>query len=81
MNDLYVYVLTVAVALIGFLAKWMVIRVQKDLDIHKKQQVDLAKDVMQVRLDYVHKTDLQAIRNEIMARFDKFEDRLESLRK
>jgi predicted secreted protein len=81
MNDLYLYVLTIAVALIGFLAKWMVIRVQKDLDIHKKNQADLAKDVMQVRLDYVHKTDLQAIRNEIMARFDKFEDRLESLRK
>lgn len=81
MNEIYLSLLTTAIALIGFLAKWMVHRVQKDLDNHKQSHEELTKEVIQVRLDYVHKTDLQAIKNEIMARFDRFEDRLESLRK
>jgi hypothetical protein len=79
--EFFQYGWPIAMALIGFLAKWMADRVQKDLDEHKKVSNELQKEVSQVKLDYVHKTEMSAIRNEIMARFDRWEDKLEQLRK
>ena len=63
------------------MAKHMVQRVHDDLREHKDAHKEITKELEKVKIEYVHKQDMRDIRDEILARFQRFEDILEALRK
>jgi hypothetical protein len=73
--------LTTGLGVLGFLVKSLYYNMRENMAEQRNELKKLENDLQQVKVDYVHKSDLIAIKNEIMARFDKFEDRLEALRK
>jgi hypothetical protein len=73
--------LTTGLGVLGFLVKSLYYNMRENMSEQRNELKKLENDLQQVKVDYAHKSDLIAIKNEIMARFDKFEDRLEALRK
>ena len=73
MEQLLQFAWTILLPVLGFVLKWMVARVQKDLDEHKSAHKELEKELNQVKLNYVHTTEMEKIRTEIMNKFDKWE--------
>jgi hypothetical protein len=73
--------LTTGLGVLGFLVKSLYYNMRENMTEQRNELKKLENDLQQVKVDYAHKSDLIAIKNEIMARFDKFEDRLEALRK
>lgn len=68
-------------ALFGFMAKWMLRKAESDILSLTQSISELTKELTQVKVEYAHKSDLLAVRNEIMARFDRLEDRLDAIKK
>ena len=84
MTDIYALIQhswPVFVGLVGWMAKHMVQRVQEDLKEHKEAHKEITKELEKVKIEYVHKQDMRDIRDEILSRFSRFEDLLETLRK
>lgn len=82
--ELYVvisYALAIVLPLVGFLAHWLISQLENEIRVLRGQHEKLTGEVNQIKVDYVHKAEMASIRNEIMARFDRFEDRLDELRK
>jgi hypothetical protein len=73
--------LTTGLGVLGFLVKSLYYNMRENMTEQRNELKKIENDLQQVKVEYVHKSDLIAIKNEIMARFDKFEDRLEALRK
>jgi hypothetical protein len=73
--------LTTGLGVLGFLVKSLYYNMRENMVEQRNELKKIENELQQVKVDYVHKSDLIAIKNEIMARFDKFEDRLEALRK
>jgi hypothetical protein len=73
--------LTTGLGVLGFLVKSLYYNVKENMTEQRNELKKIENELQQVKVDYAHKSDLIAIKNEIMARFDKFEDRLEALRK
>jgi len=73
--------LTTGLGVLGFLVKSLYYNMRENMIEQRNELKKIENDLQQVKVEYVHKSDLIAIKNEIMARFDKFEDRLEALRK
>jgi hypothetical protein len=84
MNEFYALIQNswpIFVGLVGWMAKHMVQRVQEDLKEHKEAHKEITKELEKVKIEYVHKQDMRDIRDEILSRFSRFEDLLETLRK
>jgi hypothetical protein len=73
--------LTTGLGVLGFLVKSLYYNMRENMTEQRNELKKIESDLQQVKVEYVHKSDLITIKNEIMARFDKFEDRLEALRK
>jgi hypothetical protein len=84
MNEISIffqYSWPIAIGLVAYMAKHMVQRVHDDLREHKDAHKEITKELEKVKIEYVHKQDMRDIRDEILARFQRFEDILEALRK
>lgn len=69
------------VGLVAWMAKHMVQRVHDDLKEHKEAHKEITKELEKVKIEYVHKQDMKDMKDEILARFTRFEALLETLRK
>ena len=70
------WIITIAVALGGGMLKMHVKRINEDLQAHKNEQKDLQKEINDVKINYVHKTDFNEFKNELWSRFDRLEDHI-----
>lgn len=61
--------ITAVLAVLGYLMKKQIERVETDLK-------DAQKDLVDVKVNYAHKADVHAMKQEIIARFDRLEDKL-----
>jgi hypothetical protein len=80
-TNIIIFALTTGLGVLGFLVKSLYYNMRENMTEQRNELKKIENDLQQVKVDYAHKSDLIAIKNEIMARFDKFEDRLEALRK
>lgn len=60
---------TAVLAVLGYLMKSKLEKVELDLR-------DAQKDLVDVKVNYAHKADVHAMKQEIIARFDRLEDKL-----
>lgn len=79
--DFFTYAWPLACAAILGLVKLWVDKMQKEIDSAKDHVHEIERELNVVKLQYVHKVDMQVIKDEIMQRFTRFEDLLESIRR
>lgn len=78
--ELFSYGLALAMGLLAWVSKTLFSTMKEKMETLEQQNEEIKKELAQVKVDYVHKTDFMAIKNEILQRFDRFEDRLNNLK-
>lgn len=70
------WVVTIGIGLMAWLLKDKISGVNEDLQEHKDNHKLLQKELNDVKINYVHKTDFQEFKTELWQRFDRLEDKL-----